>query len=67
MWQKNITGILGIWIIFLALIDFSESLHKILLVSTGIFVALVSFFGKKIIRVVGEKPEPKKETEEDVG
>ena len=50
MWQKKVMGVLGIWIIFLTLVGFSDSFKKVLLVATGIFIASVSFFGKRFIR-----------------
>ena len=38
-----INGVLGLWIILLAFLGFPSSVRKILLILTGLFVAIVSF------------------------
>ena len=50
MWQNKLNGILGLWIIVLAFLAFSESMHRILLVLTGLAITIIAFFGKKLIR-----------------
>lgn len=54
MWQNKLNGILGIWVLFLAFGEFSESMHTLLLVITGIAIIIVAFFGKAIIKPVKE-------------
>jgi hypothetical protein len=69
MWQNNLNGILGLWIIILAFLGFSDSLFKIMLVGTGVFIVIISFFGRLIFRPTEDlaslDEKPKKELSEE--
>jgi len=54
MWQNIVNGILGLWIVALAFLGFSESLHRFLLIITGIFIALIAFGGKHLVKPTEE-------------
>jgi hypothetical protein len=63
MWQNKLNGILGLWVIALAFLGFSDSLHRILLVLTGVFIAVVAFWGNSLIMSNKELTERSKENE----
>ena len=50
MWQNKLNGILGLWVIALAFLGFSVSMHRVLLVITGLLIATVAFLGRFIIK-----------------
>jgi hypothetical protein len=50
MWQNKMNGLLGIWIIALSLLGFSESLQRILLIFTGVVIAAIAFRGEVLIQ-----------------
>lgn len=50
MLQNKINGVLGIWIIALAFLGFSDSMQRFLLVVTGLVVAIVSFYGESLFK-----------------
>jgi len=52
MWQNKLNGILGLWVIALAFLGFSDSMHRVLLVMTGIILVVASFFGRFIVKPV---------------
>jgi hypothetical protein len=63
MWQNKLNGILGLCVISLADLGFSDSLHRILLVLTGVFIAVVAFWGNSLIMSNKELTERSKENE----
>jgi len=54
MWQKNFCGFLGIWVIALAFLAFSESLHRLLLVLTGLIITATAFWGHRFFKPVAQ-------------
>lgn len=50
MWQNKVNNILAVWIIALAFLGFSDSLHRVLLVITGLTMVILSIFGKSLIK-----------------
>ena len=69
MWQNKFNGILGVWIVILAFIDFSDSARIFLLVITGIFVIFASLRGSSFVKTTkdlikeSQKLEEKNENE----
>lgn len=61
MWRHRFNGVLGLWVVALAFLGFSESLKRILLVVTGILVAVVAFGGHQLIKPAKDL-EKKEET-----
>jgi len=51
MWQIWTSGILGIWIILLAFLDFSSTLTTFFLIATGVAVAALNFWLLSFIKV----------------
>ena len=62
MWRQKINGVLGIWIIVLAFLGFSESLKRVLFILTGVLIAVFAFKGKQFVKPTEEL---KKEAEEE--
>jgi hypothetical protein len=54
MWQNVVNGILGIWVLALVFLPFSDSMHKVLLAVTGLAIAATAFFGRFIVRPAGD-------------
>ncbi|MDD5032568.1 MAG: hypothetical protein PHC85_00400 [Candidatus Pacebacteria bacterium] len=50
MKQRKFTGILGIWIIVLAFLGLSSTLHAALLTITGLAIALLSFKPRGMVK-----------------
>lgn len=50
MWQNIVSGILGFWVVALAFLGFSESLQRLLLIITGIFISFIALGGKHLVR-----------------
>ena len=50
MWQNRLNGILGLWVVALAFLGFSVSMHRVLLVITGLAITTIAFLGGFIIR-----------------
>jgi len=44
MWQNWVIGILGIWIIIEPYLGFTESGNKVVLIITGIIIAILGFW-----------------------
>jgi len=59
MWKNKLFGVLGLWIVALAFLGFSDSLHRVFLVLTGIAMIVFAFWDKKIVR-------PAKELEKEI-
>ncbi len=51
MWQIWTSGILGIWIILLAFLDFSSTLTTFFLIATGVAVAVLNFWLLSLIKI----------------
>jgi len=64
MWQNKFIGVLGLWIIALAFLGFSDSLQRFLLVLTGLCIVLVTFWGKKLIKPTKDLAAALPKTEE---
>lgn len=64
MCKKELTiGILGVWLIILSFLGFPSSIHRILMIITGITIAFVSFWkgiSEVIERSVGEAEKDEK-------
>lgn len=45
MWQQWVNGILGIWVIIVPYLGFTESVLKTVLIITGIVIAVLGFWG----------------------
>ena len=67
MCQNKITVLLGLWIIALAFLGFSESLMKILLILTGFFVVVVSIRKRSLIKTDQELVEQIDQAQKDDG
>lgn len=65
MWHNKLNGILGIWVITLAFLGFSDSLHRVLLIITGLVIAVFSFWPHRIVKPIEELKEFKNEVEPD--
>lgn len=44
MWRNWFIGILGLWIVILAFLGFPPSVKRILMIVTGLAIALISFW-----------------------
>lgn len=67
MWQRKFTGILGLWVVALAFIDFSSSLRAVLFVITGLAVAFLSFKPYGFVKSDRELIEDIEETRKEFG
>ncbi len=78
MWQIWTSGILGIWIILLAFLDFSSTLTTFFLVATGVTLAALNFWMLSLIKaperqypdseiLPPEQQEPVDDTEIEIG
>lgn len=47
-------GVLGIWVVVLAFLGFSDSLHQLLLIVTGLAIAISGFWPRKIVKPADE-------------
>ncbi|MDO8555052.1 MAG: hypothetical protein Q7R75_00590 [bacterium] len=54
MWQNKFNGVMGLWVVALAFLGFSDSTQRILLVLSGLAVAIASFWGKSFIKPTEE-------------
>lgn len=54
MWQNKFNGVVGLWVVALAFLGFSDSTQRILLVLSGLAVAIASFWGKSFIKPTEE-------------
>ena len=50
MWQIWISGILGLWVILLAFLDFSSTLTMFFLIATGTVLAVINFWMLTLIK-----------------
>ena len=50
MWQNRLNGVLGLWVMALAFLAFSVSLHRFLLIITGFAITLIAFWGNHLIK-----------------
>lgn len=64
MLQNKINGVLGVWIIVLAFLGFSDSMHRFLLIISGIAIIVVSFYGKSLFKPTEELVKDIGETKE---
>ena len=62
MWQNWVNGILGLWLILMGFLGLPASFSRVLLIITGIIVAILGFWAGSS-GVKGESPE----TAEDSG
>lgn len=67
MWQNKFNGILGIWIIILAFIDFSDSARVFLLVITGVLAVFASFKSSSFVRSTKDLIKESQELEKKNG
>lgn len=67
MWQNKFNGILGIWIIILAFIDFSDSARIFLLVITGVFIVFSSLRGSSFVKTTKDLIKESQKLEEKNG
>ena len=44
MWQNWVNGVLGLWIILMPFLGLDPSLHKYLMIATGLVVAVLAFW-----------------------
>ena len=44
MWQNWVNGILGLWVILMAFLGFSASMSRILLIISGLVIAVLGFW-----------------------
>ncbi len=66
MSQNKINGILGIWVFLLAFLGFSETMHRFLLVITGISIAVIAFGGKHLFKSTKELMKESKKIEKEL-
>jgi len=58
MWQIWISGILGLWVILLAFLDFSSTLTTFFLIITGAVLAALNFWLLSLIKIPqGQHPD----------
>ncbi len=69
MLQNKINGILGVWVFLLAFLGFSETMHRFLLVLTGVAIAVIGLGGKYIFKstkeIIKETQKAEKELEQE--
>ena len=44
MWKHWVTGVLGLWVIIMPYLGFTANAHQILMVVSGIVIAVLSFW-----------------------
>jgi len=57
MWQNWFSGILGLWIILLAFLDFSSTLTAFFLVASGLILAGLGFWSASLTKPPPKNPE----------
>ena len=55
MWQNWVNGILGLWIILMGFLGLSASLSRILLIISGLVIAILSFWAASSKGFEGEQ------------
>ncbi len=66
MSREKINGILGIWVVLLAFLGFSDSLKRFLMVITGITIAFVAFYSKSLIKPTKDLMKDSEKLEEEI-